>query len=151
MKKKNWLIKDRISDDAFISVCKNANSMAEAASTLKLHFNSFKKRAIELNCYFPNQSGIGIRKNKPKIPLSDIIHSHKHPHYQSYKLKVRLLEEGIFQNNCHQCHINSWNGKSLNMELHHIDSDRTNHHITNLQLLCPNCHAQTDNYRAKNK
>ena len=37
------------------------------------------------------------------------------------------------------------------MELHHRDGDRTNNVLTNLELVCPNCHAQTDNYRAKNR
>ena len=43
--------------------------MSEAASKLELHFNLFEKRALELDCYQPNQSGIGIRKNTPKIPI----------------------------------------------------------------------------------
>ena len=38
----------------------------------------------------------------------------------------------------------------LNMELHHIDGNKYNNSLDNLILLCPNCHAQTDNYRAKN-
>ena len=36
------------------------------------------------------------------------------------------------------------------MELHHIDGDRTNHKLDNLQILCPNCHSQTATFRAKN-
>ena len=55
-------IKDRIADNNFIKVCEESLTMAKAAATLKLHFNSFKKRAIELNCYKPNQSGKGINK-----------------------------------------------------------------------------------------
>jgi len=46
---KKWFIKQRIDDDAFIEICENAQSMSKAASKLGLHFNSFKKRAIELN------------------------------------------------------------------------------------------------------
>ena len=40
--------------------------------------------------------------------------------------------------------------KPLNMELHHKDGNKNNHLLSNLMLLCPNCHAQTNNYRAKN-
>ena len=125
--------------------------MSEAASKLELHFNSFKKRAIELGCYQPNQAGIGIRKNKPKIPLEEIIFKNSYPNYQTYKLKQRLLEEGIKSNNCEICGIVEWNGNSINMELHHIDGNRTNHLLENLKRICPNCHSQTNNYRAKNK
>ena len=37
------------------------------------------------------------------------------------------------------------------LSLHHIDGDRHNNVFENLQILCPNCHAQTDNYGSKNK
>lgn len=36
------------------------------------------------------------------------------------------------------------------MQLHHIDGDPTNNALENLQMVCPNCHAQTDNYCGKN-
>lgn len=29
--------------------------------------------------------------------------------------------------------------------------DSTDNRIENIQILCPNCHAQTDNYRGRNK
>lgn len=149
--KSKWLIKNRISDQDFIEACRNAASMAQAASQLSLHFNSFKKRALELGCYYPNQAGRGIHKNLPKIPIEEIIFENKHPHYQSFKLKNRLLNEGVKINKCENCKLTKWNGESINMELHHIDGNRHNHHLSNLMMLCPNCHSQTDNFRAKNK
>ena len=36
------------------------------------------------------------------------------------------------------------------LEVHHIDGDSLNNEMSNLKLLCPNCHAFTDNYRGKN-
>ncbi len=149
--KKTWRIKDRIPDSDFIKACLSAKSMAAAAAELGLHFNSFKKRAIELNCYQPNQSGIGIRKNKPKIPLNDIIIRGLHPSYQSFKLKVRILEEGIKPHQCENCFMDEWQGQKIPLELHHRDGNRTNHLLGNILLLCPNCHSQTDNFRGKNK
>ena len=44
----------------------------------------------------------------------------------------------------------TWNGLPIPLELHHIDGNRNNHKFENLQLLCLNCHAQTDTFRAKN-
>ena len=151
MAKNKWAIKDRIDDKLFIEVCNRSLSMSQAAAELGLHFNSFKKRAIELGCYRPNKAGIGVRKNMPKIPINDIIVKGLHPNYQSYKLKNRLIDEGIKVNQCEECGIEQWNNKSLKMELHHINGDRTDHQLENLKLLCPNCHSQTDNFRAKNK
>jgi len=37
------------------------------------------------------------------------------------------------------------------LEIHHIDGNPKNHKLGNLQILCPNCHDQTDNYCGKNK
>ena len=36
--------------------------------------------------------------------------------------------------------------KSKVFHIHHIDGDHKNNVKTNLVLLCPNCHSQTDNY-----
>lgn len=73
MANRKWSIKDRIDDETFIFTCLSSSSMSKAAAELGLHFNSFKKRALELGCYLPNQAGIGIRKNMPKIPIEDIV------------------------------------------------------------------------------
>lgn len=140
-----------IDKDYFINVCNNSKSMSEACSMLGLHFNTFKRYAIKFNCYNTNQSGKGLHKqnNGNKIELTDIL-SGKHPEYQTFKLKIRLISEGVKQNKCEHCGISEWNGKPLNMELHHIDGNSHNHLLPNLQILCPNCHSQTDNFRALN-
>ena len=140
-----------IDEQKFIEVCNTASSMAQASQILGLHFNTFKKYAIKFGCYKPNQGGKGV-KGEPSpsaYNLQDILNG-KYPEYQSFKLKNRLIKEGIKENKCECCGISEWNGKSLNLELHHIDGNSHNHLLDNLQLLCPNCHSQTDNFRSKN-
>ncbi len=145
-------IANRIDDVLFIETCKKASSMAKASVELKIHFNSFKKRAIELKCYVPNQPGVGLNKkdNGTKIPLSEIL-AGLHPSYQTNKLRKRLIKEGVKKYECEICTISTWQGKKLSLELDHIDGDRTNHKLKNLRILCPNCHSQTITYRSKNK
>lgn len=45
----------------------------------------------------------------------------------------------------------NWQGGIISLELDHIDGDNTNHTLTNLRYLCPNCHALTESYRGRNK
>ena len=41
-------------------------------------------------------------------------------------------------------------GKPIPLQVHHIDGNHINNELNNLQLLCPNCHAQTDNWCRNN-
>lgn len=52
---------------------------------------------------------------------------------------------------CEICGITEWNNKPLVFHIHHIDGCPTNNNLDNLQLLCPNCHSQTDNYSNKKR
>lgn len=65
-------------------------------------------------------------------------------------LRERLLKEKIKECKCEICNNIEWLNYLIPLELHHIDGINTNNSLNNLQLLCPNCHAQTDNYRGKN-
>lgn len=60
--------------DEFIEVCKSSPTMAQAASKLGMHFNTFRRIAKKLNCYKTNQSGKGLTKKSDRgIPLSDML------------------------------------------------------------------------------
>lgn len=57
-------------------------------------------------------------------------------------------------NKCETCSIpmnQGWQDKDITLELHHIDGDKHNHRRSNLLLLCPNCHSQTNNHRNKKR
>ena len=47
---------------------------------------------------------------------------------------------------CELCGLQSWRGQELIFQIHHIDGNHKNHVKSNLQLLCPNCHSQTDTF-----
>lgn len=51
---------------------------------------------------------------------------------------------------CENCGLEKWQDKQIPLEVHHIDGDELNSDLNNLQILCPNCHALTDNYKGKN-
>lgn len=70
----------------------------------------------------------------------------------SYRnLKKRLINENLIEDKCSDCGIgNEYNGKPITIQLHHINGNRKDNRVENLQMLCPNCHSQTDNFCFKN-
>lgn len=63
---------------------------------------------------------------------------------------LRLLEKERGYRKCEICQNEFWNGKPIPLEIHHIDGDHSNKSPDNIQMVCPNCHTQTDNYKSKN-
>ena len=66
---------------------------------------------------------------------------------QSSRLKKRLLKENLLVNRCAACGCAPfWQDKLLVLQLDHINGDRQDNRLENLQLLCPNCHSQTTTF-----
>lgn len=65
-------------------------------------------------------------------------------------LKARLLRLGLKHRTCERCGISEWRDQPLSVALHHINGDRLDNRLENLELLCPNCHSQTDTYSGRN-
>ena len=72
------------------------------------------------------------------------------PEYKSRETLKRnlIILRGHY---CECCGLSKWNEKEIPLQVHHIDGDSFNNTLDNLQLLCPNCHAQTDTYCGRNK
>lgn len=51
---------------------------------------------------------------------------------------------------CEICHGTIWNNQPIPLCVHHLNGNHLDNRLENLQLLCPNCHAQTYNYCGKN-
>lgn len=76
---------------------------------------------------------------------------HKNSSITSFKLKMRLFEEGLKEKKCEICGITEWMGKPAPLELDHIDGEHYNNEFENLRILCPNCHALTPTNSGKNR
>lgn len=74
----------------------------------------------------------------------------KYGKVQSNKLRKKLLRDGLKEARCECCGNTTWNGLPIPLEVHHINGDKDNNELYNLQILCPNCHALTPTYRGKN-
>ena len=66
-------------------------------------------------------------------------------------LKLRLIAAGLLEPVCARCGIDSWRGRPLSLALHHMNGDKDDNRLVNLELLCPNCHSQTENFAGRNR
>ena len=69
----------------------------------------------------------------------------------SERIKQYVLEKTNYK--CEKCGfsgVNPYTNKTI-LQIHHIDGNCLNNIESNLQVLCPNCHAMTENFGSRNK
>lgn len=123
------------------------------------HTKSVTKIRKKINCKYCN-SEFSENKNKNKIFCSkkcsgtfnrkqNIQKIENGISFSTDKMKQYLIEKN--GNQCELCKTSNWMNNPLTLHCHHIDGNKHNNHLSNLQILCPNCHTQTDNYGSKNR
>ena len=143
----------KIPDEEIIEKAMQYDSMLAAANSLNINYKTFIRKAKKLGVFRPNRSGKGIPKNKPYSHTLEQIFNGECPQYQTYKLKIRLIEEGYKEDKCEIC---GWSEKLYGMkyspcELHHRNGNPTDHRLENLMILCPNCHSLTETFRLRGR
>lgn len=141
--------------EQFITAVASSRSIMEALKKLNLvpnggNYSSFRKRIKNFGLDTSHFTGQGWAKGRAasnKRPINDYL-SNK-AYITSNKLKLRLIKEGFFKKQCDICKNIKWMDSLIPIELHHKDGNHDNNVLSNLQVLCPNCHAQTSNHRKK--
>lgn len=142
MKKYNWdetELKKIVSESySYSEVLRKLNIPVSGNNSITL------KRKIEEYGISTNHFTFRPKQIKQKQPVE--VYLSENTHVATTKLKNKLIKSGLKENRCEICGINSWLGKRLICQLHHINGNNTDNRLENLQILCPNCHSQTDNY-----
>jgi Zn finger protein HypA/HybF involved in hydrogenase expression len=144
---------DLLSDGEFIELVSKCSCISDVLRELGYSTNGnswgtqiVKERMEKLNIFFTK---INPNYKQNSIPLEKILI--KDSEYNRTKLKERLVKEGLKEYKCECCGITEWNGKPIALQLHHINGIHNDNRLSNLQLLCPNCHSQTENFGTKGR
>lgn len=126
----------------------STHSVAEAVRYLSCSRDTLvrnaKKFGVKLNL---NQGGRGVPDEKRSAKTADEAFQ-KDSKATKGILVYWLKQEREWK--CECCGLTEWQGKRLPLEVHHINGDRTDQRRENLQILCPNCHSITENWRSGN-
>lgn len=144
-----------VSDQEFIEIVRDSHSYSDCLRALGLTTNGgsstdvLKERIRALECsteHFHGKNGDSTKKyNLDEILVKDSTYKN------ISRLKERLLRENLLEYKCSICGISEWQGKSISLQLDHINGVNNDHRLENLRLLCPNCHSQTETYAGRNK
>lgn len=145
---------DLLSDSEFIELISKCSCISDVLRSLGYSTNGnswgtqiVKERMEKLNIFFTKNNS--NYHSNISLPLEKVLI--KDSEYNRTKLKERLVKEGIKEYKCECCGITEWNNKPISLQLHHINGIHNDNRLSNLQLLCPNCHSQTDNFGTKGR
>lgn len=138
----------QISIEELQTIVFNSTSFSEVMRTLG--YKSVTSQQSKLKDYLDsNQIDYSHFKghawNKKEL---EVLNSNEFGVISKRIIRELLLKERPYK--CECCGISEWQGKTIILQVHHIDGNRNNNTRNNLMLLCPNCHSQTDNWCNKN-
>lgn len=148
--------KYQFTKDQIVEAASTANSKTEMMRLLKIKQGGGGYQALEKWCRLydvmaPTMSSeeslsIGRKNGARFTKMSDEEWFINGTFRNGQSSKGRLIDRGT-PNECSICSIGpEWNGKTLTLQLDHVNGDRFDNLIENLRILCPNCHTQTETY-----
>lgn len=149
-----------VPDEHFAEAVSSSRSVAEVLRRLGYRANGGNHRMVagritrlELDTsHFVGRSwavGHTFAHRRAK-PLDEILVANS-SYGSSGALRRRLIAAGLKKPECEQCGLRTWRGQPLPLALDHVNGDHADNRLENLRILCPNCHALTDTWCARNR
>lgn len=148
-------MKNKYSKEVLQKAVDKSYSIADVCRELNLkpvggNYHTIVKKCQEFNINISHFTGQNWKKSPIKDPnvnkLEDILQ--QNVNFKSSHLKKRLIDAGLKENKCEICGCTTWQNKPITLELHHINCDHFDNRLSNLQILCPNCHSQQPNNKS---
>lgn len=149
----------KLTDQEFSGLVKSSLNISEVLFKLgyttkgnSWGYSQVRQRMTDLNLTgkdFRGKSAMITSIKKREINYEDLFK-------ENCKHTRTVLRRYIRRNNllpykCAICGCTEWQGKTLSLELDHINGINNDNRLENLRFLCPNCHSQTVTYGSRNQ
>lgn len=147
-----------LTDEQFVNLIKESINISEVLFKLGYSvkgnswgFSQIRKRMEELKLSttdFKGKSSMNVQNSKVIDPNKLFTANCKH---NRTVLRRYILKHELLPYRCAICGCVEWQGKTLSLELDHINGINNDNRLENLRFLCPNCHSQTTTYGSRNQ
>ena len=147
------------SDEQFVQLIKGSTTISEVLFKLGYSvngnswgFSQVRKRMDDLNISMSDFKGKSamVEKARETDLTADMLFKENCKHNRNC-LRRFIIKNQLLPYKCACCGVVEWNGKTLSLELDHINGINNDNRLENLRFLCPNCHSQTTTYGSRNQ
>lgn len=147
-----------LTDEQFVKLIKESCNISEVLFKLGYSiqgnswgFSLIRKRMDELKLTHNSFKGKStLRKHVERIIDPNKLFKENSKHSRTV-LRRYILNHELIPYKCAICGAIEWQGKTLSLELDHINGINNDNRLENLRFLCPNCHSQTTTYGSRNQ
>lgn len=144
-------------DEQFVDLIKNSANISEVLFKLgytirgnSWGFSQVKQRMTDLNLSFDDFKGRNANNQSTREIPNNLLFTENGKHLR-HVIRRRIIRDNLIPYKCQICGLSEWNGKTLSLELDHINGINNDNRLENLRFLCPNCHSQTSTYGSRNQ
>lgn len=149
----------KLSDEQFVELLKKSSTISEVLFKLgyvvkgnSWGYSQVKRRMDDLGLDYSVFKGksVAMKTNKLNAVRKEDILKENCKHQRTV-LRRYVIKNNLIPYKCAICGCTEWQGRTLSLELDHINGINNDNRLENLRFLCPNCHSQTSTYGSRNQ